>query len=232
MAEEKNNQRVIDIMKAFVAGPRTYEQTNAMIGRELLETAAKFGLVAGIALSVVGDLSASSAPAETTSSSDGSNTAPKANSIKPPAQGSIPVAFLVSEGAVIIDFCGPWEVFQDVNIPGRQDPPFRLYTVAESTAPIHASGGMQIVPDYTLANAPAPNVIVIPAQSEPSEAMLEWIRKSTTNTDVTMSCRIGRSYFGRTPRNVRKPHQVRAELRLDIIDGVVDGRVQNRKIAS
>lgn len=103
------------------------EQTNAMIGRELLKTAAKFGLVAVIALSVVGDLSAGSAPAEATGSFDGSNTAPpKANSIKPPDQSSIPVAFLVSEGAVIIDFCGPWEVFQDVNIPGRQDHPFRL----------------------------------------------------------------------------------------------------------
>jgi len=54
------------------------KQTNAMIGRELLKTAAKFGLVAVIALSVVGDLSASSAPAEATSSFDGSNTAPKA----------------------------------------------------------------------------------------------------------------------------------------------------------
>ncbi|PYL44297.1 MAG: hypothetical protein DME29_04820 [Verrucomicrobia bacterium] len=55
------------------------EQTNAMIGRELLKTAAKFGLVVVIALSVVADLSASSAPAEATSSFDGSNTAPKAN---------------------------------------------------------------------------------------------------------------------------------------------------------
>jgi hypothetical protein len=54
------------------------EQTNAMIGTELLETAAKLGLVAVIALSVVGDLPASSAPAEATSSFDGSNTAPKA----------------------------------------------------------------------------------------------------------------------------------------------------------
>ena len=55
------------------------EQTNAMIGRELLKTAAKFGLVVVIALSVVADLSASSAPAEATSSFDGSITAPKAN---------------------------------------------------------------------------------------------------------------------------------------------------------
>jgi hypothetical protein len=47
-----------------------------------------------------------------------------------------------------------------------------------------------------------------------------------------MSCLIGRSYFGRTPRNVRKPRKVRTELWLDTIDGVVDGSVQNREIAS
>src|SRR6266566_5954344 len=174
------------------------EQTNAMIGRELLKTAAKFGLMAAMALSGIGELSASSGPDEGTSGSDGNKPAITANSIKPPAQGSIPVAFLVSEGAVVIDFCGPWEVFQDVNIPGRQDHPFRLYTVAESTAPIHASGGMQIVPDYTLRNAPAPKVIVIPAQSDPSEAMLEWIRKATTNTDVTMSVCTGAFVLAKT----------------------------------
>src|SRR5258707_2998277 len=132
------------------------EQTNAMLGRELLKTAAKFGLMAAMALSGIGELSASSGPDEGTSGSDGNKPAVNANPLKPPTQGSIPVAFLVSEGAVIIDFCGPWEVFQDVNIPGRQDPPFRLYTVSETTAPIHASGGMKIVPDYTLADAPAP----------------------------------------------------------------------------
>ena len=109
------------------------------------------------------------------------------NSLTPPNKDAIPVAFLISEGAVMIDFSGPWEVFQDVMIPSRQDMPFRLYTVAETNKPIRASGGMQIVPDYTIADAPAPKVIVIPAQSEPSQAVLEWIRKSSKTTDVTMS---------------------------------------------
>jgi YHS domain-containing protein/putative intracellular protease/amidase len=109
------------------------------------------------------------------------------NPLTPPTQGSIPVGFLVSEGAVIIDFCGPWAVFNNVSIPGRKDNPFRLYTVAESTNQIHASGGMKIVPDYTLETAPAPKVIVIPAQNGQSEGMLQWIRKSTKSTDVTMS---------------------------------------------
>ena len=47
-----------------------------------------------------------------------------------------------------------------------------------------------------------------------------------------MRCLIGRSYFGCAPRNVGKPHKVRTELWVDIIDGVVDGGVQNREIAS
>ena len=165
---------------------------------ELTKTVAEFSVMAAIALSGIGELSASSNPAEGTTAPDANKPAIKANPLKPPAQGSIPVAFLVSEGAVIIDFCGPWEVFQDVNIPGRQDAPFRLYTVSETTAPIQASGGMKIVPDYTLANAPAPKVIVIPAQSQPSEAVLEWIRKSTKNTDVTMSVCTGAFVLAKT----------------------------------
>lgn len=164
----------------------------------LLKVAAHFGLLAATALSLAGGLSASPVPTEATSSSTSNQPAATTNPLKPPAEGSIPVAFLISNGAVIIDFCGPWEVFRDVNIPSRQDHPFRLYTVSETTAPIQASGGMKIVPDYTLADAPAPKVIVIPAQSEPSAAVLEWIRKSTKNTDVTMSVCTGAFVLAKT----------------------------------
>jgi len=173
-------------------------RTITISGSELFKKAVDVGFLAAIALFLLGELSASAAPAEANSASNADKSAAKANPLKPPVQGSIPVAFLISEGAVVIDFCGPWEVFRDVNIPGRQDAPFRLYTVAETTAPIRAGGGMQIIPDYTLAKAPAPKVIVIPAQSEPSAAMLEWIRKSTKNTDVTMSVCTGAFVLAKT----------------------------------
>jgi transcriptional regulator GlxA family with amidase domain len=125
--------------------------------------------------------------------------APTDNSpLKPPDKDPIPVAFLISDGAVVIDFCGPWEVFQDVMVASRQDMPFRLYTVAENKKPIRTSGGMQIVPDYTIADAPAPKVIVIPAQSEPTEAVLDWIRKSSKTTDVTMSVCTGAFVLAKT----------------------------------
>src|SRR5580765_2382008 len=173
-------------------------RTSSMNRKNLVNAAAKRGLIAALALFVICQLSANAAPIETTSSSGDNKQAGKANFLKPPAQGQIPVAFVISEGAVIIDFCGPWEVFRDVNIPGRQDGPFRLYTVSDSTSPIRAGGGMQIIPDYTFANAPAPKVIVIPAQSKPSEAMLKWIRESAKNTDVTMSVCTGAFVLAKT----------------------------------
>src|SRR5712692_8640988 len=186
-----------------IAANRGCEMIAAMNARtikrkNLVNAAARPGLIAALALFVIGELSANAAPIETTGSSGDNKQASKANSLKPPAQGQIPVAFVISDGAVIIDFCGPWEVFQDVMIPGPQDHPFHLYTVAETTAPIRSSGGMKIVPDYTLANAPAPKVIVIPAQSKPSEAMLKWIRESTKNTDVTMSVCTGAFVLAKT----------------------------------
>jgi transcriptional regulator GlxA family with amidase domain len=171
---------------------------NSIKGRDLLKTAAGFGLIAAVALSVIDELSASSGPAGSPNVPDANKSAAEAKPLQPPAHGSIPVAFLISEGAVIIDFCGPWEVFRDVVVPGRDDHPFHLYTVSDKTTPIHAGGGMKIVPDYMFANAPAPKVIVIPAQREPSEAMLEWIRKSSKNTDVTMSVCTGAFVLAKT----------------------------------
>jgi putative intracellular protease/amidase/YHS domain-containing protein len=123
---------------------------------------------------------------------------PAAPRLEPPAHGPIPVAFLISKGAVVIDFCGPWEVFENVSITGSEDPAFRLYTVAESAAPVTVSGGMQIVPNYTFESAPQPRLIVIPAQDGDSDATLEWIRHTSHKTDLTMSVCTGAFLLAKT----------------------------------
>jgi len=118
-----------------------------------------------------------------------SDLASASNPLKGPASGPINVAFVISKGAVLIDFAGPWEVFQDATVPGRDmmDNAFELYTVAETLNPIAVSGGLQIVPNYTFQNAPPPKIIVIPAQNGVSDVMLDWIRKASKTTDLTMS---------------------------------------------
>jgi len=159
---------------------------------------ARFGFVLALGLLALRALFATAAPAKTEDHSNRSKAAAETRLLKPPDSGQIPVAFLISDGAVVIDFCGPWEVFHDVTIAGKEEMPFRLYTVAETNKPIHTAGGMQIVPDYTIQNAPTPKVIVIPAQSAPSPAVLDWIRKSSETTDVTMSVCTGAFVLAKT----------------------------------
>ena len=132
------------------------------------------------------------------------------------------MAFLISRGAVVIDFCGPWEVFENVSIPGRKDAAFHLYTVAETTSPVTASGGMKIVPNFSFETAPAPKIIVIPAQDEPSEATLKWIRGATQSTDVTMSVCTGAFVLAKTGLLSGKPatthHNAYADLAMQFPD--------------
>ncbi len=121
------------------------------------------------------------------------------NPLIPPAAGSINVAFLLSDNAVVIDFAGPWEVFENVSIAAdSSSPAFRPYTVAESIAPIQASGGMTIMPNYTFENAPTPQVIVIPAQSDPSDAAIAWIVHASQTADLTMSVCTGAFVLAKT----------------------------------
>jgi putative intracellular protease/amidase/YHS domain-containing protein len=160
---------------------------------------ARFAFVLVLGLLALRAVFATETPVKPDGRSNANKPTAEAASLKPPDKGQIPVAFLISDGAVVIDFCGPWEVFHDVMIPGTEEMPFRLYTVAETKKPIRTSGGgLQIVPDYTIQNAPPPKVIVIPAQSAPSPAVLDWIRKSSKTADVTMSVCTGAFVLAKT----------------------------------
>ncbi|HEX5234299.1 MAG TPA: DJ-1/PfpI family protein [Silvibacterium sp.] len=157
--------------------------------REFVGGAGALGLLAAFSsiAKPASALSGSSSPQKTTPNHD----AATGNPLMAPAHGPIPVAFVVSEGTVMIDLAGPWEVFNTVMMMSRgpsmvDQMPFRTCTVAESMRPV-TLGGIKIIPDYTFANAPAPKIVVIPAQGGQTENMLNWIRKASKTTDVTMS---------------------------------------------
>lgn len=167
--------------------------------RELLQRSAALTVAAAVPVSACHPALASTAAGETPAASgSATGTSAPAAALQPPAQGPIPVAFLISSGAVVIDFCGPWEVFENVSVSGRSGPVFRLYTVAETLSPVAAGGGLQIVPNFTFATAPAPKVIVIPAQHGAGEAALSWIRRASGAADLTMSVCTGAFVLART----------------------------------
>src|SRR5215213_11069303 len=153
--------------------------------RDFLATTAGAGVVLA-ASSIPFALSRGEKP---TGNSSMIENSPESNKLQPPAKGRIAVAFAVSEGVTVIDFAGPWEVFQDVMLGGSGDDmqmPFQLFTVSEKTEPITGSAGLKLIPDYTFETAPQPKVVVVPAQRG-SAALHEWLRKVSRVTDVTMS---------------------------------------------
>jgi len=101
-----------------------------------------------------------------------------------PKRERIDVAFLLGQGANVIDTAGPWEVFQDAMTDDGHG--FRLYTVAPTKGIVEMTGGLEVKPKYTIENAPAPNIIVVPAQRT-TEASRAWLKHTSGQTDVTMS---------------------------------------------
>src|SRR5690242_19854032 len=90
---------------------------------------------------------------------------------KPLANGMIKVAFAISKHVNVMDIAGPWEVFADTSLKdanGQDIAPYQLYTVAASKAPLQSAGanhpGLTITPDYDFADAPTPDIVVVPAQ--------------------------------------------------------------------
>ncbi|HSS27998.1 MAG TPA: DJ-1/PfpI family protein [Usitatibacter sp.] len=107
---------------------------------------------------------------------------------KPPAKGPVTVAFVLSDGANVIDFAGAWEVFQDTARPGTEEPGFRLFTVSEVKKTLALTGGLKVVPDYTFADAPLADIVVVGANGM-TPGMVPWLAKvgSDPHTQVLMS---------------------------------------------
>jgi putative intracellular protease/amidase len=93
------------------------------------------------------------------------------------------VAILVFNGVEIIDYTGPWEVFGAAG--------YDVYTVAETKTPVTTAMGMTVVPSYTFADAPQPDILLVPGggvrKTQNSEATLDWVKKTNGQTSLTMS---------------------------------------------
>jgi putative intracellular protease/amidase len=110
-----------------------------------------------------------------------------------PTSGMIKVAVVVSDGANVMDIAGPWEVFQDTSVhdaKGNEIQPFEIFTVASTKSPFHTTGsnhtGMNITPDYTFADAPSPDLVVVGAQSG-GKGLSEWLQKVHAQGKTIMS---------------------------------------------
>lgn len=93
------------------------------------------------------------------------------------------VAILLFSGVEIIDSMGPYEVF------GAAD--FDVATVGATKQAVTSAMGQTLVPRYAFADAPAPDVLVVPGGSVGSAlndpATIDWVRTTSARTQLTMS---------------------------------------------
>lgn len=78
-------------------------------------------------------------------------------------------AIFIFDGVEVLDFAGPFEVFSRTRlvagVASRQtdaSAPFNVFTVARSLDPVHATGGLCVLPRFDFASAPPIDVLVIP----------------------------------------------------------------------
>ena len=102
------------------------------------------------------------------------------------------VGIFVFEGVEVLDFAGPFEVFSRTRLlPGPEarrsedSAPFDVFTVARTRKTVLATGGLEVVPKHSFADAPHIDLLVVPGGFGTRPLLqdgetLEWIRKTAS----------------------------------------------------
>ncbi len=113
------------------------------------------------------------------------------------------VGILIFDDVEVLDFCGPYEVFSTTRLDEsrrREEPsPFETLLVAESADPVTASGGMRVLPDYTLEDCPPLDILLVPGgwgvRAELSNnRLLGWISARAADSETLASVCTGAKY--------------------------------------
>lgn len=97
------------------------------------------------------------------------------------------VAILLYPGVELLDFSGPGEVFSAAGHDGA----FEVFTVAPSAGTILSQRFVTITPRYTIADAPRPDILVIPGGAAgrvlQDPAAMAWVRSAAGDAEVILS---------------------------------------------
>jgi transcriptional regulator GlxA family with amidase domain len=116
------------------------------------------------------------------------------------------VGILVFPNVEVLDFCGPFEVFSIARLNEarrREEPsPFEVVLVAERAGVVTATGGLKVVPDWTIDECPPLDVLVVPGgygtRTEISnERLVAWIAERGRGVETLTSVCTGSMLLGR-----------------------------------
>jgi transcriptional regulator GlxA family with amidase domain len=119
------------------------------------------------------------------------------------------VAVLAFDDVEVLDFAGPYEVF---NVAGElgEGGPFTVFSVGVGEGPAVGRGGFTVLPSFSLADAPLPDLLVVPggAGTRPllrDEPLLEWLRERATEVELLLSVCTGALLLGAAGLLDRRP---------------------------
>lgn len=101
------------------------------------------------------------------------------------------VAILIFDQIEVLDFAGPYEVF---NVTGElnEPSPFNTFLVAETNAPVRTRGHMSVNPNYSIYDMPQSDILIIPGGAG-SRALLkkpqilDWLREQSEQVAYLVS---------------------------------------------
>lgn len=103
------------------------------------------------------------------------------------------VAIAIWNGAEILDWAGPAEVFAAAGNIARKgdDRAFNVYTVSKTKDPIVSQGFVDVIADYTIADAPKPDIVVFPGGGGKSvlddPEFFAWASRVAGDAEVAIS---------------------------------------------
>ncbi len=115
------------------------------------------------------------------------------------------VGILIFPNVEVLDFCGPYEVFSVTRLNDerrREEPsPFEVILVAQDSGPVAAFNGLRVIPDVTLENCPALDILLIPGgwgtrQEIRNEALIRWIAERGEQAETLTSVCTGSMLLG------------------------------------
>jgi transcriptional regulator GlxA family with amidase domain len=97
---------------------------------------------------------------------------------------------LVFDGAEELDFAGPWEVFTTSSM--LRDEADSVFLVAERPEPVRCAKGLRVLPDFTLADHPAVDVLLVPGgqgtrREVSNPVVTDWISATSATAAWTTS---------------------------------------------
>jgi len=100
-------------------------------------------------------------------------------------------AILIFDDVEVLDFAGPFEVFSVTNELSDYSL-LNVYTVARGKAPVTARNGLSVNPDYSITEAPQPDILIVPGGSGTRPVLLQqdilaWITQSANSAEKVLS---------------------------------------------